>query len=195
MGKTQEEQIEALKDYVKNEVMQQYAEGFKKGLNADDIKFYATIHKERETREEGNNLHAHVIVSRKDMENKIKLSPKTTHRDAERSGTVKSGFDRSEFFNNCEKQFDQKFGYDRDIKLTFEYQNAMKNGSIEQRYEMTDKAIESEQRKEQQQEKEQAPAVEQKQEPVKQAEQAPEIKPKKSIDSQKDKDQDLQMSM
>ena len=37
MGKTEKEQAEAMRKYVRDDVMQHYAEGFGKGLNKEDI--------------------------------------------------------------------------------------------------------------------------------------------------------------
>lgn len=142
MGATKEEQALAMKDYIRNDVMQKYAEGFGKGLNAKDIEYYGKIHFERDGKT-GENLHAHIIVSRKDKSNKLKLSPKTNHRKAGK-GAVKSGFDRSGFFMRCEQCFDKRVGYERDVKESYEYQNAMKNGTPEQMQEQVQRAVRQE---------------------------------------------------
>ncbi len=47
MGKTEKEQAEAMRKYVRDDVMQHYAEGFGKGLNKEDIEYYGKIHFER----------------------------------------------------------------------------------------------------------------------------------------------------
>lgn len=140
MGKNMKEQSQALKDYVKNEVISRYAENFKKGLNVDDIRFFAKIHYERGRGQEGNNMHCHLIISRKDNTNTIKLSPLTTHRDTKK-GQVKGGFDRTEFCKNCEASFDKKFEYKRDLKETFEYCNTMKNGTVQEQEAMIKKSL------------------------------------------------------
>lgn len=149
MGATKEEQAAAMKEYIRNDVMQQYAEGFGKGLNAKDIEYYGKIHFERNGKA-GENLHAHIIVSRKDRSNTIKLSPKTNHKRAGK-GAVKSGFDRSGFFQRCEQHFDKRTGYDRDIKESYEYRNAMKNGTPKEMQEQVNRAIQQERQREQQQ--------------------------------------------
>ncbi|MGD9639561.1 MAG: DUF5712 family protein, partial [Alphaproteobacteria bacterium] len=131
IGRTEAERSANFKKFIQKEVMENYAKGFGKGLTADDIKWYGKIHHDRGNKE-GNQMHAHIIVSRKDMENKIKISPMTNHRAAERSGTVKSGFNRSAFFDDVEKGFDRQFGYDRDIKESFAYCNAMKRGEAKE---------------------------------------------------------------
>ncbi len=159
MGKTPEERSAALKEYVRNDVMQKYAESFKKGLNKDDIMYYAKIHHDRGNKQ-GENMHCHVIISRKDMSNTKKISPQTNHKTAERSGTVKSGFNRTEFYASCEQSFDKRFTYQRDYKESFKYQNTMKNGSIEERKTQIQEAV----RREKYQSKQQQRNTEQKQE-------------------------------
>ncbi|MDR3059546.1 MAG: DUF5712 family protein [Prevotella sp.] len=161
MGKTPEEQSAALKEYVRNDVMQKYAESFKKGLNKDDIMYYAKIHHDRGNKQ-GENMHCHVIISRKDMSNTKKISPQTNHKTAEKSGTVKSGFNRTEFYSSCEQSFDKRFSYQRDYKESFKYQNTMKNGSIEERKSQIQEAVRKE--KEQSKEKNVEQNREQKQE-------------------------------
>lgn len=78
MGSTEQEQAEAMRIYVREIFMPMYAKNFNKGLAAEDIKFYGKIHFDRDRSEntEGN-MHYHIIVSRKDQANKIKLSPLT----------------------------------------------------------------------------------------------------------------------
>ena len=63
--------------------------------------------------------------------NKIKLSPQTNHRGT-RKGAIKGGFDRTEFFKNSEKTFDKDFNHSRDFKESFDFQNTMKNGKMEE---------------------------------------------------------------
>ena len=102
MGKTEKEQAEAMRKYVRDDVMQHYAEGFGKGLNKEDIEYYGKIHFERKGADR-YDMHAHIIVSRKDRSNTRKLSP--------------------------ESSFDKRTGYDRAPEQTFDYLNTMKNGS------------------------------------------------------------------
>lgn len=147
MGKTQIEQSAALQDYIRKEVIPGYADNFNKGLKATDIEYYAKIHHTRKGEKEGQ-IHAHIIVSRKDINNKKKLSPMTNHRRGGKSaGTVKSGFDRSSFFNNCEKKFDKKMNYDRDVKESFDYQNSIKNGSPDDIKKQSARVVEQEQKR------------------------------------------------
>lgn len=135
MGDTPQERSENLKKYVRENVMQQYAENFNKGLSANDIKYYSKIHHERPGKEHGQ-MHAHILVSRKDMENRRKLSPMTNHRGTGRTGTAKGGFDREQFVERCEKTFDKQFSYGRELEESFEYQNTMKHGTGKEKTDM-----------------------------------------------------------
>ena len=127
MGATQEQQAQAMKQYIRKDVIPAYAENFNKGLQADNIEYYAKIHYTR-TGERLNDMHAHIIVSRKDRANKLKLSPKTNHRGTAK-GAVRGGFDRTDFFRKCESSFDRRMGFDREPEESFDYLNAVKNGS------------------------------------------------------------------
>lgn len=103
MGSTEQEQSEAMRRYVRKVVIPEYAKNFNKGLSAEDIKFYGKIHFDRDrSKSKSNNMHCHLIVSRKDQSNKIKLSPLTNHKNTKK-GTVKGGFDRTNLFQNVEK--------------------------------------------------------------------------------------------
>lgn len=130
MGRTPQEQSEAMRKYIREDVMQHYAEGFGKGLNKEDMEYYAKIHFERKGNDR-NDMHVHIIVSRKDRSNTKKLSPKTNHTGKKNCGNVKGGFDRTDFFRKCESSFDKRTGYERDPAQNFDYLNAMKNGSPE----------------------------------------------------------------
>jgi mobB protein len=143
MGKTKAEQAQAMKDYIRNEVMPKYAEGFGKGLKTDDLKYYAKIHHERHGKDR-EDLHAHIIVSRKTQDCGKSISPKSNHTGQKNTGAVKGGFNRNAFFESCEKGFDKRFGHDRDIKESFEYRNAVKHGSPQEIKEQTAKVVASE---------------------------------------------------
>ncbi len=129
MGRTPEERSANFKKYINEGVLELYAENFGKDLQAKDLMYYGKIHHERGSKT-GEQMHAHIIVSRKDITNKIKLSPQTNHRGTKK-GAIKGGFDRTEFFKNSENTFDKGFNYSRDFKESFEFQNTMKNGSAE----------------------------------------------------------------
>lgn len=128
MGRTPQERAEAFRRYIRQDVMKNYAEGFGKGLKSDDIEYYAKIHFNRD-KESDSDMHAHIIVSRKDRSNTRKLSPKTNHTGKKNCGNVKSGFDRTDFFRKCESSFDRRMGFDREPEESFDYLNAMKNGT------------------------------------------------------------------
>lgn len=124
MGGTEQEKSQNMKVYTR-QFMDEYAQNFNKGLRGDDLLYFAKIH---HCRGENEGMHAHVIVSRKSLNNKIRLSPKTNHR--KKSGKI-NGFDRTILFQRAEDRFDIFFDYKRETKETFGYQNTFKNGSIE----------------------------------------------------------------
>ena len=138
MGSTEQEQAEAMRKYIREIFIPEYAKNFNKELSAEDIKFYGKIHFDRDRSEstEGN-MHCHIIVSRKDQANKIKLSPLTNHRNSKK-GIIKGGFDRTNLFQQAEKGFDRLFSYTRPLSESFEYYNIMKNGSIAEQIRICD---------------------------------------------------------
>ena len=129
MGNTEQEQAEAMKRYIREVFIPEYAKSFNKELFASDIKFYGKIHFDRNRSDNKLNMHCHLIVSRKDQSNKVKISPLTNHRNTKK-GVIKGGFDRTTLFENIEKDFDKLFGYNRQLYETFEYCNTIKNGSM-----------------------------------------------------------------
>lgn len=146
MGASPEEQARAMKEYIRKDIIPAYAENFNKGLQADNIEYYAKIHFSRD-KAGVTDMHAHIIVSRKDRSNTIKLSPKTNHRNTGK-GTVKGGFDRTEFFRKCETGFDLRTNYRRDVKESFEYLNAMKNGTPAEIKKQASRAVQYQARRE-----------------------------------------------
>ncbi|WP_165045710.1 DUF5712 family protein [Dysgonomonas sp. ZJ709] len=141
MGNTEQKQAEAMRRYIQEVFIPEYAKNFKKGLSAEDIKFYGKIHFDRSRSDSNeNNMHCHLIVSRKDQSNTKKLSPLTNHKNTKK-GTVKGGFDRTNLFQQVEKGFDILFNYDRQLTETFEYCNTMKNGSITEQLKMQERQI------------------------------------------------------
>ena len=143
MGNTEQEQAEAMKRYIREVVIPEYAKNFNKGLSAEDIKFYGKIHFDRNRSDNELNMHCHLIVSRKDQSNKKKLSPLTNHKNTKK-GAIKGGFDRTNLFQQAEKGFDKLFGYDRKLSESFEYYNTMKNGSIAKQIKMQEQQISNE---------------------------------------------------
>ena len=147
MGNTEQEQAEAMKRYIREVFIPEYAKNFNKELFASDIKFYGKIHFDRSRSEYELNMHCHLIVSRKDQTNKKKLSPLTNHKNTQK-GTVTSGFDRVNLFQQAEQGFDKLFGYKRQQSESFDYHNTMKNGSISEQLELQEQKITGEKKKE-----------------------------------------------
>lgn len=150
-------------------VMEKYAENFGRNLKSEHLVWYAKIETQRKFKgrdrevqngkikrgeqKQGPQLHVHVVISRKDVQNKLKLSPLTSHRSAQEKGAVKTGFDRVKFMKTGEELFDKMFGYDRELKESFEYQHTMKHGTAKERQDMKEKAYQQEIQKDKQQEK------------------------------------------
>ena len=135
MGNTEQEKAEAMKRYIREVFIPEYAKNFNKGLSKADIKFYGKIHFNRSRSDNELNMHCHLIVSRKDQTNKKKLSPLTNHKNT-KNGVIKGGFDRVNLFQQVERSFDKLFSYNRQLSESFEYANTMKNGSISKQLEL-----------------------------------------------------------
>ena len=129
MGNTEQEQAEAMKCYIREVFIPEYAKNFNKELSEADIKFYGKIHFDRSRSDNELNMHCHLIVSRKDQTNKKKLSPLTNHKNT-KNGIIKGGFDRVNLFQQIEQGFDKLFSYNRQKIEAFDYQNTMKNNPI-----------------------------------------------------------------
>jgi hypothetical protein len=150
LGETKAEQSHALKEYIRQALMPAYAANFNKGLGAEDILYYAKVHHERNQETGKEDMHAHIIVSRKDMSNKIKLSPATNHRGTQK-GAVRGGFDREAFVRTGEEAFDRQTGYKRDKQESFDYCHAVKNGSVAAIREQAQARVEQEHQRRQEQ--------------------------------------------
>lgn len=70
MGNTEQEQAEAMKRYIREVFIPEYAKNFNKELSASNIKFHGKIHFARNRSDNELNIHCHLIVSRKDQSNK-----------------------------------------------------------------------------------------------------------------------------
>jgi hypothetical protein len=114
----------ALIDYTRK-VMDAYAKNYNKGITGDDLLYFAKLERNRYTRKkeirEGLNTHIHVIVSRRDINQKFKLSPMTNHKESN-SGAVKSGFSRKKLMQESEFIFDKSFNYPRTKEESWEFQ-------------------------------------------------------------------------
>ena len=147
MANTEQEKAEAMKQYIREVFIPEYAKNFNKGLSEADIKFYGKIHFDRNRSDNELNMHCHLIISRKDQTNKKKLSPLTNHKNTKK-GAVTGGFDRVNLFQQAEQGFDKLFGYDRQLSESFEYHNTMKNCSISEQLELQEQNFTSEKKKE-----------------------------------------------
>ena len=147
MGNTEQAKAEAMKRYIREVFIPEYAKNFNKGLSEADIKFYGKIHFDRSRSDNELNMHCHLIVSRKDQTNKKKLSPLTNHKNT-KNGVIKGGFDRVNLFQQAEQGFDKIFGYNRQQTESFDYLNTMKNGSISEQIEVQEQNFTGENKKE-----------------------------------------------
>ena len=146
MGNTEQEQAQAMKHYIREVFIPEYAKNFNKGLSEADIKFYGKIHFDRKSSDNELNMHCHLIVSRKDQTNKKKLSPLTTHKNT-KSGIIKGGFDRVNLFQQVEQGFDKLFCYERQQTESFNYHNTIKNGTISEQFKQQKQEIQTIERK------------------------------------------------
>ncbi|QWX83576.1 hypothetical protein H0I23_14120 [Cellulophaga sp. HaHaR_3_176] len=140
-----------IKEYTK-EIMSNYAKNFNradKGLKTgNDLVYFGKIEHFRKfkgTDEEvlnktykagdfkpGINSHVHLIVSRKDKTQRLKLTPTTKERSTTRSiggNTYHVGFDRMNWINMNEESFDNFFQYKRPEREKFINQYILKKGS------------------------------------------------------------------
>lgn len=97
-----------LKEYTKR-VMDLYAKNFnldnEKDITQKDLVWFAKLEYERDGEyKNGDNMHIHILVSARDKEQKLNLSPNTNS---------KKRFNRVSFALNSEKAFDNMFSYSR----------------------------------------------------------------------------------
>ena len=145
---------EKLKEFAVK-VMDEYAKNFKRpGINShkdllwygkhENFRYYKNTDKEvkdgtRKTgeRKDGRQDHIQIIVSRKDITNRIKLSPQNTSKGKNKEHSAKLGeFNRTAFKQSGEKLFDTVFDFNRGLKDTLTYANTMKNGTVAQKKQM-----------------------------------------------------------
>jgi hypothetical protein len=153
-----------IKEYTKL-IMTNYAKNFNrenKGLKSgNDLVYYAKIehfrkfkgtdeevkkgiHKAGDYKPEINS-HVHLVVSRKDKTQRLKLTPTTKERSTTRTiggNTYHVGFDRMKWINMNEKSFDDFFQYKRKEREKFINQCILKNGSPKEKEALL-KAIET----------------------------------------------------
>ncbi|MFP5082153.1 DUF5712 family protein [Pedobacter sp. JCM 36344] len=149
---------EGTKDKLKEfavKVMDEYAKNFKRpGINShkdllwygkhENYRYYKHTDKEvkdgtrqKGERKEGRQDHIQIIVSRKDITNRIKLSPQNTSKGKNKEHSAKLGeFNRTAFKQSGEKLFDDLFDFNRGLKDTLAYANTMQNGTVAQKKQM-----------------------------------------------------------
>ncbi|WP_129715540.1 DUF5712 family protein [Pedobacter sp. SYP-B3415] len=144
-----EKQVEALKRYAVA-VMDEYARNFKRpGVgSATDLLWFGKMErnryysfkdhevkqgsKKRGDLKRGDQMHIQIIVSRKDITNKIKLSPMNTSRGKNATHSAKLGqFNRMAFKHSGETLFDEMFGFNRGLSDSLAYANVKANGELE----------------------------------------------------------------
>lgn len=138
MGDTMDERIARFKNFIRNGVMDEYAKNFERGLTTNDIMYYAYVHVNR-GKKEGQQMHAHIIVSRRDMSGNISISPNTNHRNGK--GVIAHGFNRDGFYGKCEQRFDEMMDYTRAVEESYNYRNSIKNGDYQDMAAAVDKAV------------------------------------------------------
>jgi len=136
-------------------VMDEYAKNFKReGISGQkDLLWFAKLERhryyshndaevkrgerQRGERKQGEQMHIQVIVSRKDITNRIKVSPQNTSRGKNQEHSKKMGqFDRLAFKQSGERLFDEMFGFERLPEDSMAYANTLKNGTLSEREEM-----------------------------------------------------------
>lgn len=116
-------------------VMEAYARAFERGIQGKDLVYFGKIEYGRKftgaeravqlglvrpgSDKPGLNTHLHIIVSRKDKSQRLKLSPETNHRS--KGQPFHGCFDKVKFFLACEHSFDQRFAYQRSLNERFAY--------------------------------------------------------------------------
>ena len=145
---------EKLKEFA-IKVMDEYAKNFKRpGINShkdllwygkhENYRYYKHTDKEVKDgtsktgeRKEGKQDHIQIIVSRKDITNRIKLSPQNTSKGKNKEHSAKLGeFNRTAFKQSGESLFDALFDFNRGLKDTIAYANTMQNGTADQKIQM-----------------------------------------------------------
>ncbi|MDO8886191.1 DUF5712 family protein [Candidatus Oleimmundimicrobium sp.] len=159
LGNTEAERLNNFKSWIQKDFNQEFAGNFKKLNKAgkeviiepQNVKMYYKVEYDRyhtgrdqEVKmglkwqgepKEGFNVHCHFIVGRKTSDGRNRISPTTNNRKE---------FDRDRLTLRTEQSFDQKTGYERPLKESYQYMNTMKNGTGLQKAEMLQKAVTAE---------------------------------------------------
>lgn len=135
-----------LKGYTRK-VMEEYAASFDRGLSGKDLVYYAKLEQERHYKgtdkevkqgkvqsgdlKPGLQSHVHIVISRKDVNQKYSLSPLANSRGSNKhklnGKSVKVGFNRDSFFQSCETTFDKEFNYSRNYEKHYQYYKTIKH--------------------------------------------------------------------
>ena len=156
LGSTEEERLNNFKSWIQKDFNQEFAGNFKKldkagkevTIEPQNVKMYFKVEHDRyytgrdeqvrqglkiqHEAKEGFNVHCHFIVGRKTADGRNRISPTTNNRKE---------FDRDRLTLRTEQSFDQKTGYERPLKESYQYMNTMKNGTGLQKSEMLQKAV------------------------------------------------------
>lgn len=150
-----------IKEYA-NKVMDNYAKNFnrqEKGLKSGkDLVYFGKVEHQRKYKgtdkeiqenrakqgelKPGLQSHVHIIVSRKDQNQRLKLDPTVKDKNTARkigNNIYRVGFDRKAFINKNEMDFDKMFNYNRQELEKFENQNILKNGTPKEKEELNEK--------------------------------------------------------
>ncbi|MBX2840444.1 MAG: hypothetical protein KTR26_01635 [Flammeovirgaceae bacterium] len=82
---------------------------------------------------DGLHTHIHLIISRKDKKQELKLSPMAASKGSENTlngKTTKIGFNREAFAEKVQSIFDVQFGYKRSLHESYQYYKARKHSPI-----------------------------------------------------------------
>lgn len=140
-----------LKEYTRK-VMDEYASHYNRNNlnNGNQLLYFGKIEHQRHyqgtdtevkngyaksnDKKPGLNSHVHVIVSRKDKDMKLKLSPLAQDKGSTKCITngknTQRGFDRNLFNSKAEAVFDKQFSYERQLSEKVEYRIEASKDSI-----------------------------------------------------------------
>lgn len=149
MGKDEQEVYQNSLKLIKK-ISDAYALNFHRdGIeDSSDIVIYWKPHFSREN-DDVLEFHLHAIIARnsRPVDGKsMKLSPMTNHKNTEK-GPIRGGFDRAQFYEECEKIFDEQFDYKREVDESFAYKNAMAHGDTEERAAQTELLVKEQMKK------------------------------------------------
>jgi Family of unknown function (DUF5712) len=151
----------SIREYIRM-IMDNYAKNFnrkEKGLNSGaDLVYFGKIEHYRKYKgtdkkvlkgnaktgelKPGLQSHVHIIVSRKDKTQRLKLNPMSNEKSTNRiigNNPYHVGFDRVNWIISNEKKFDQFFNYSRPELEKFKNQNVLKNGSPKEKEQLSHK--------------------------------------------------------